>query len=106
MFVNDIDDRIDDYEIYAQQFEIITHRTLSLEEWIQIREYLASRQKIKPPVVQWSDFKSIADRFNEAHPYFSDYPVPMLIVAAWAHYVKIITSEELDVVKRMWRTAR
>ncbi|MES2985678.1 MAG: hypothetical protein V4686_00955 [Patescibacteria group bacterium] len=106
MFVNDIDDRIDDFESYAKLFEQITHRTLSHEEWTQIKTYLASRQQIKPPVVQWSDFRSFADRFDVAHPYFMGHPVPMLIMATWAQYVNSITPEELDVVKRMWRTAR
>lgn len=107
MFVNDIDSLIDDFEAYVEKFKEITHRELHHDEWVQIKEYLASRYKIKPPIVEWEAFKRFSDKFDEVHLYLIEHVhVPMLIRAIWAEHVGILTTQELDEVNRKWRTAR
>lgn len=107
MSVHDIDYLIDDFEAYAKKFTEITGRHLTKEEWQETRAYLSSRQQIKPPIVEWSTFKSLSDAFDEEHPYLiSHVHVPMLVRAIWAEHVGLISTAELDEINRKWRTAR
>ncbi len=107
MSVNEIDSLIKDFNAYTQAFTKITGRILSHEEWQEIKQYLASRQKLKLPTIHWEDFKAFADLFDEVHPYFIEkFHVPMLMQAMWAEYMGLLSLAELDVIRSKWRTAK
>lgn len=101
---NDADSYIHDYKRYRYYFYVLTGRQLLYPEYYELY-LLLTKPKIKKYVPCVEDIRFIRDLFDQIHEPLLGPPayVDTIHRLEWAYYVKLITDDELEALKKFWR---